>query len=152
MDNLEMLYEEQKDKIKVIKCNECEEEFLLLSVKIDKLIIDDSKHGLHFVCRYFLCPKCRKPYIVCIDNSETLLLEQKFNMLRKRLDRKRRKGLLTEEDVEKLQRKRNSLVRKRDKLKKVYLTAFTEIAKKKLGEDNKNESTVADNTEKEEVK
>ena len=44
------------------------------------------------------------------------------------------------------------MVRKRDKLKKVYLTAFTEIAKKKLGEDNKNESTVADNTEKEEVK
>ena len=104
MDNLEKLYEEQKSKIKVIECDNCKEEFLWLSVKIEKLIIDDSKHGLHFVYRYFLCPKCGQPYTICIDDSQTLVLEQKFNMLRKRLDKKRRKGILTEEDVEKFKK------------------------------------------------
>ena len=141
-------YEEQKEKVNVIKCDNCKEEFLWLSVKTEKLVIDDSKHGLHFVYRYFLCPKCRQPYTVCIDDSQTLLMEQRFNLLRKRLLKRRSKGTLTEEDVEKLERKRNSLLRKRDKLKEMYGLAFTEIAKKKLGEDKN--STVADNTEKEE--
>lgn len=150
MDNLEKLYEEQKNKIKVIECDNCKEEFLWLSVKIEKLIIDDSKHGLHFVYRYFLCPKCGQPYTICIDDSQTLVLEQKFNMLRKRLDKKRRRGTLTEEDVEKLQKKKDGLLKRRDKLKEMYGLAFTEIAKNKLGEDKN--STVANNTEKEEVK
>lgn len=145
-------YQEQKDKVKVVRCDYCNEEFLWLGVNIEKLVIDDSKHNLHFVYSYFKCPKCGQPYTVCIDNNETALMEHKFLLSKKKYNKKLRKGTVTQEDIEKLEKRQRALSRKREKLINLYGMAFTEIAKKKLGEDKQNQSTVADNTEKEEVK
>lgn len=144
-------YEDAKQSIKVLECDECKKEFLLESVNIETLHITDKSKGLYFEYKYFLCPKCGQPYTVCIDDELSLLQEKIYMAQREKVVRKKNRGRLKESDVEKLSKKRKQLLRRRDMLLKEYSKVFTEIAK----QNSDKISTVTnntDNTKKEEVK
>ena len=142
------LYEEEKSKLKVIVCDKCKEEFLLESVNIEKLIVNDKNNGLYFECRYFVCKKCGQPYLICIDDFLSIQLEQLYLSQRERVVRRKKRGKLKESDVERLEKKRRNLLKRRKLLLDNYGMAFTEIAKQnELGKDKL--STVTNNTEKE---
>ena len=139
-------YDEEKEKLKVLVCDECEKEFLLKGVNIEQQIITDKKNGLWFNYKYFRCPHCGQPYIVCIDDELSLSLETLYEAQYNRVIRRKARNKCKEKDVERLGKKRKALLKRRDMLLKQYKEVFTEITKTKLGE---NISTMTNNMEKE---
>lgn len=127
-------YNEAKESLKVLVCNECSKEFLLNGVEIQKLVIDDSKNNLHFVYRYFKCPHCNAYYTVCIDDTYSEVLERNYNTVLSRVQRRLSKGKEVEQSsFDVLEKRRKALLKRRKILMDKYSKVFTEIAKTKLG-------------------
>lgn len=61
-----------------VKCSSCEKEFDSYRIKINKFRRADGLTEL-----FYLCPKCKKRYVVCYHNDETLELQKQITRLDK---------------------------------------------------------------------
>ena len=135
--NLAERYEQEKEKVKVLVCDECNKEFLLYGVQIKKYVIDDSAHKLHFVFSYFECPHCGQVYPVCIDDNYSDYLQSAFDLISNRIERNRRRGKeIKEKQLDTLRKRQKKISVYREKLMKMYSEAFTELVKKQNSELN----------------
>lgn len=130
-------YENEKNKIKVLECDKCKKEFLLKSINIEKYLINDEKHKLHFVFRFFVCQHCGQVYPVGIDDdySQFLqrLLQNDFNLL-DRISKKIGKEV-KEKKLRELKKRQNKISVYRQSLMEKYSEAFTVLVMQQLKTD-----------------
>ena len=122
------LYEQYKDTIKVIECNECKYEFNLNAVEIQKTKIELKNVIVDFV--YFTCPKCDKIYRVSIQDARYYDLVEDLKKTEKKI--RKNKGSCNEEMARLLDK---MMQRKHERLKqyvcavnKAFSGTFTFVA------------------------
>lgn len=70
-------------KYNVICCDECKNELLINSVKIDEVIIELGGQALKLV--YFTCPKCNKIYRIMLKDERYEELAEDLEKTKKRI-------------------------------------------------------------------
>lgn len=87
------VYEEVKDKQKLIYCNECSKQFVQSQFKIvneKQIYVESEKEYLWLT--YAECPFCGHKYKVLIDNKKTYQLKREYQKLYARLIKNNKKG------------------------------------------------------------
>lgn len=125
-------------KMTRVKCDECENEFILEAVGIHEAIVE--LNGVPVTLVYFACPKCNKIYRISIQDRRYYELVEDIEKTKKRI--RRNHGSNNQE----MARMLNSMVFKKkqrleeyvDKVNKMFPGTFTFVA----SENNHKEQTI----------
>jgi transcription elongation factor Elf1 len=108
-------YQQAKDSIKIIVCDECKHEFEADSVKIKKYHIQTEEV---LSVASFNCPECDKEYLVSVNNEQTESLIEELSVLSDSLG-KEKNEIIYKVKYEKRNRLVKRIIQEQNALKKV---------------------------------
>ena len=108
-----------------IKCDDCEHEFLLNTVKLTETIIELNNTSVNLV--YFVCPKCNRIYRVSIQDARYYDLKEDLEKAKKRMKRSHGKNnmAMTKVLYDMVAKKHERLKAHVEKVNKMFPGTFT---------------------------
>lgn len=129
-EDFETLLEIEKEKIKVIECDNCKKEFLLVGVDIKEIKVNDTNTNDFYDCKYFKCQECGEIYIVSIVNQEIRNAQKDYVKFLNRIKKRMKRNPYYcgyEDDMKKLARKKKRYIDKASSVREHLCDVFKEI-------------------------
>ena len=112
-------YEVFKQADKQICCDECEHVWLATETVMHNDVVKNES-GQEMVIHFFLCPECKKIYVIDIIGNRMRVYLERISKLEKKITRGQKRKLIVSEEVSKRDQLREQMISYHTALKNKY--------------------------------